>query len=315
MEGFSQNKAQLNMNEQSDKRKPMWLIVLVTIVVVPLIVFGDLVIIEVFKNTSSQESILDSIQPVNKEGGEPVIGMWDSQNKNNVPPLKQISSVVVEIVCPAKNETFSLESNGSAGSGTMWTEDGLVISNLHIISEDKKKLDVSDKGCFILLPDDSGLPKEIYLARPIVFDDLMEQYDLALFQIYDAYSDEKGNVYGQWPRQFTSFDISQCNKGLVEKQTTINLGDKLKVFGYPVTNGFNLVVTEGIVSGFSREGFVLTSAQIDHGNSGGLAVGEDNCMVGIPTAVSEGDFTNLGLIIPESRVADFLTAMWEHMGR
>lgn len=51
---------------------------------------------------------------------------------------------------------------------------------------------------------------------------------------------------------------------------------------------------------------ILTSANIDSGNSGGLAIGRGGCFMGIPYAVSEGESSNLGAIIPSGDVYEFL---------
>jgi len=62
----------------------------------------------------------------------------------------------------------------------------------------------------------------------------------------------------------------------------------------------NLIVTEGIISGATDDGLnFYTSAKIDSGNSGGLAVSKINgevCMVGVPTWVSQGQYNNLAMI-------------------
>jgi hypothetical protein len=62
----------------------------------------------------------------------------------------------------------------------------------------------------------------------------------------------------------------------------------------------NLILTEGIISGKSKNGY-FTTAKIDTGNSGGLAVAKEDgemCIVGIPTWVSVGELDSLGIIQP-----------------
>lgn len=83
----------------------------------------------------------------------------------------------------------------------------------------------------------------------------------------------------------------------------VGLGDKLVVLGYPAigTQG-GITVTEGIVSGLETD-YYVTSAKIDHGNSGGAAVLlKDDCYLGIPTWVQhqEGGFESLGRILKSS---------------
>ena len=70
--------------------------------------------------------------------------------------------------------------------------------------------------------------------------------------------------------------------------SSISIGDHISVLGYPGIGGESLTVTDGIVSGFefrSGERYVKTSAKIDQGNSGGIAIMDSGCVVGIPTYV------------------------------
>ena len=64
--------------------------------------------------------------------------------------------------------------------------------------------------------------------------------------------------------------------------------------------GRHMVVTEGIISGKERDNY-FTTALIDTGSSGGLAVMKQNnqaCLFGIPTWGTIGDLTTLGIIQP-----------------
>ena len=86
-------------------------------------------------------------------------------------------------------------------------------------------------------------------------------------------------------------------------------GDHIVLLGYPsygtqmgsvLNSPAEPTATEGIVSG--RDGvFYTTSAKIEHGNSGGLAIDEkNNCYFGIPTWNESGSFESLGRILPSS---------------
>ena len=65
------------------------------------------------------------------------------------------------------------------------------------------------------------------------------------------------------------------------------------------TGNYNLTVTEGVVSNIDDSGIILTSAKVDYGNSGGLAVDKSNCMIGVPTWIlsPEGSAQNLGALL------------------
>lgn len=244
--------------------------------------------------TTSQSS--ENIKPIEKP--------QSSNIQNNASKYEKVSESVVNILCPYANEPFSVDSKGTGGSGTIMDDSGLVISNSHIIPQDKKNLNISEKGCFVILPDaTSGSPKEIYIATPTVFNELSDKYDLAFLTIKDAYIDEDGQKYGTYPKKFPAFDdAGLCN------DDQIKLGESVRILGYPVSSGgYNLTITDGIVSSFSDDGSVLTSAKIDQGNSGGLAIDENGCMVGIPSAVSQGEYNNLGVIIPTGTIGEFIS--------
>lgn len=100
----------------------------------------------------------------------------------------------------------------------------------------------------------------------------------------------------------------------------IPLGTNIVVIGYPITTthgqrvqGFGNTqfqvnpetYTTGVISAYENPFEVLnfknyfTTAQVDSGNSGGLALSKENgklCLLGIPTWVSQGNFQNQGII-------------------
>lgn len=85
--------------------------------------------------------------------------------------------------------------------------------------------------------------------------------------------------------------------------SSVNIGDKLLVLGYPaIGSQTGLTVTEGIVSGYDGN-YYITSAKIDHGNSGGAAIlVKDDCYLGIPSASQVGEIESLGRILKASFV-------------
>ena len=73
----------------------------------------------------------------------------------------------------------------------------------------------------------------------------------------------------------------------------------------------------GIISSWEdvgKVGYYITSAKIEHGNSGGIAVIENYyCMVGIPSAVVVGSSESLGriLILNEADLKNFFENLIE----
>lgn len=76
------------------------------------------------------------------------------------------------------------------------------------------------------------------------------------------------------------------------------IGDKVVVLGYPgIGSNKGITATEGIISGIESD-YYVTSAKIDHGNSGGIAVlVKDDCIIGMPSASVTGSIESLGRIL------------------
>ncbi|MDP2638156.1 MAG: trypsin-like peptidase domain-containing protein [Candidatus Levybacteria bacterium] len=214
---------------------------------------------------------------------------------------QDIASSVVNIFCEGASGTYE---DGSGGSGTIITADGLVLTNSHIIPQGENE-SLNEKSCIVTLPDPAtGAEKDIYYAKPLVAPDISEKYDLAFVQIDDVYYDEKeGKAYGEYPRQFPAYDSS-----LYCKKENIKLGESVRIYGYPAISGggYALTITDGIVSSLIiDEGLIITSAKISHGNSGGLAVDKNGCRIGIPSMVSGDEYESLGVIISNNLISDF----------
>lgn len=209
---------------------------------------------------------------------------------------QDIASAVVNIYCEGKTEKDS-----SGGSGTILTEDGLILTNAHIIPDGAEKT----VSCLVILPNPlTGVPEEIYTAYPIIVTDISEKYDLAFVQVDDVFYDEKEDkAYGVYPKKFPSY-----KSGRYCKNNTIKLGGAVRVYGYPaISGGYALTITDGIISSLlTSEGLIITSAKISHGNSGGLAVDQNGCRIGIPSMVMGDDYESLGVIISNEMIYKFI---------
>ena len=183
--------------------------------------------------------------------------------------------------------------NDQGGSGVIFTSDGTVLTNNHVIA--------GSTSCQVTIPDpETGQIAEIYDAAPVITPTLSREYDVATLKIDGSYTDASGTTWGAYPTTFPVFTIpNTCNTS-----TQSQLNDSVRIYGYPVTSGgYNLTITDGIISSFADDGDILTSAKVDSGNSGGLAVDQNGCWLGIPSAVVSGNYQNLGVIIPGSIVA------------
>jgi serine protease Do len=175
------------------------------------------------------------------------------------------------------------------GSGSIVDAQGLVLTNFHVIGD----LDTGDwynvaGNAYIGItnrPDRPPVPW--YLAR-VVQDD--PELDLAVLRIV---ADQHGSPLRK------AVNLVAVPIGDSE---SVNVGDKLSVLGYPVVGMWSpgvispseldrfqatMTYAEGAVSGFFTVGnvkmYIKTDAEINEGNSGGMAVNGRGELVGIPT--------------------------------
>ncbi|MBU4204983.1 trypsin-like peptidase domain-containing protein [Patescibacteria group bacterium] len=228
-----------------------------------------------------------------------LITIFYTPNNKNID--YDIASSVVNIYCEGEGEEESI-----GGSGTIFSEDGLVLTNAHIIPESAKDdIYIDDTLCLVILPDPyTGAPKEIYHAYPILDENFSDEYDIAFLQIHDVYyNEEEGKAYGEYPKKFPAYaDKKRCGSD------SVKLGEPIKVYGYPAISGGNaLTITDGVVSSLLvDEGLIITSAKISYGNSGGLAVDQNGCMIGIPSMVTGDENESLGVIISNDLINEFI---------
>jgi S1-C subfamily serine protease len=218
-------------------------------------------------------------------------GQKTDQASNNLTQEQQNAALqdnaraVVNVLC----------DNNGGGSGTIFTKEGEILTNNHVIE--------NASYCLVTLPDPAtGYAARIYHAKPLIVPTYSSQYDIAILSIDGSHTDKDGKTWGDYPTTFPTFTTpSTCNPN-----TPSQLNDSVRIYGYPVTSGgYNLTVTDGIISSFTDDGRILTSAKIDSGNSGGLAIDQYGCFIGIPSAVESGNYQNLGVIIPNNIIKEF----------
>jgi len=165
------------------------------------------------------------------------------------------------------------------GSGTVVSEDGLILTNAHVVLSDRY-YDVEDLMVAITVAQD--LPPE-----PMFYADILQvdaNLDLAVIKVR---SDLNGG-----PPNFESLEIAPVPIG---SSDALGLGDELIIIGYPSIGGQTITLTRGEVSGFTAEepygnrAFIKTSATISGGNSGGLAATPQGEIIGVPTKLGSGD--------------------------
>lgn len=92
-------------------------------------------------------------------------------------------------------------------------------------------------------------------------------------------------------------------------KTKASTGDQVLILGYPgIGSASDVTATDGIISGYEN-GYYITSAKVDHGNSGGVAIlVKDNCYLGVPTYVQAGELESLARILDFNNFINWLNS-------
>ena len=106
-----------------------------------------------------------------------------------------------------------------------------------------------------------------------------------------------GGIHSGTFRDLATYALDDKNNPLCR---STSMGEHVSILGYPGAGGKTLTVTEGIISGFEFDGatrFIKSSAKLDRGNSGGAAIKDSGCVVGIPSFVQRGQLESIGRIL------------------
>ncbi len=170
----------------------------------------------------------------------------------------------------------------SLGSGVILTEDGFLVTNLHVIQ--------GAESVQVVFPD-----KRERTAYPVVSDSSL---DIALLKLE--------LTEGETVPHATLADSD-----------SLQVGDVALAIGNPF--GVGQSVSIGIVSGLGRsnlgtgtfENFIQTDAAINPGNSGGALVDSTGAVIGINTAIftRSGGSQGLGFATPANVVANVLNSV------
>ncbi len=162
----------------------------------------------------------------------------------------------------------------ATGSGTIVDEEGLILTNYHVVDPDG--VGAYDDIAIYAAEDPNDVPHLTYFGGLAAWD---EELDLAIVRIT-----RNRNGIDIDPE---ALDLKAVNLGDLD---SIDIGDDLTVLGYPAIGEGSLELTRGSVSGFlssegRRQAWIKTDARIAAGNSGGGAFDERGYLVGVPTAI------------------------------
>ncbi len=176
------------------------------------------------------------------------------------------------------------DNNGdlvAGGSGTILDADkGTILTNFHVVGDPDKGTLTNDDGLAIIglmPPNLRGAPVLKYRAKVINGD---PKLDLAVLQITALIDSPRAPL----PQ---NLGLTAIERGDSDQ---LVIGDELYVIGYPGLGGATVTMTSGLVSGFLDEkengvgAWIKTDAEVNHGNSGGLAVNAEGQFIGVPSA-------------------------------
>ena len=182
------------------------------------------------------------------------------------------------------------EVHQNIGSGFIISDDGLIITNRHVVSD--------TEATYTVLTYD----KKQYNVVNIFRDPLN---DLSILK-----------VNAKKLKPLTLGDSSKLKLG----QLAIAIGTPLGEFTNTVTSGIISGLGRGITAGSPFEGYVekldnviQTDAAISPGNSGGPLLNSKGQVIGINTAIAQQG-QNLGFAIPSNVVSDLLTEFQKRGG-
>ncbi len=185
----------------------------------------------------------------------------------------KVSNSVVGVMCYLDSDHESLASQGS---GTIFTKDGYVITNSHVIGNSKTLYSIQ-----IVTADG----KE-YKAGVVGFD---SRTDIAVLKM-DGAENLTPAVFGD--------------------SDEVTVGEDMIVVGNPGGINFQNSMTKGIVSALDRDAsnkslvkYIQTDAAINPGNSGGPAVNMYGQVIGIACSkIADVDFEGMCFAIPTRTV-------------
>ncbi len=185
---------------------------------------------------------------------------------------------VVTIYAYSNNRNYV---NNNIGSGVVFSKDGYIVTNFHIISGNK----------FIKIKLNDG---QEFDAKIIGGD---FNADIAVLKI-------------QSNKELKPINISDSSD--------LKIGDKVLAIGNPY--GIGISVSSGIISATGRDygnpylELIQTDAAINPGNSGGALINENGNLIGINTKIFSrtGGFQGLGFAIPSNNIVQIASELIQY---
>ena len=201
----------------------------------------------------------------------------NEKNKLVSASKKSIESVVT--ISSSNNLLNTREKNG-IGSGVIFSEDGYIVTNLHILSGNQVNVRLNNG--------------KNYQATIIGID---KNTDIAVLKIT---SNDKLNP----------IDIADSEN--------LRIGDRVLAIGNPY--GIGISVSNGIISATGRDygnpylQLIQTDAAINPGNSGGALINENGNLIGINSKIfsKTGAYQGIGFAIPSNLIVQIASELIQY---
>ena len=173
------------------------------------------------------------------------------------------------------------QSYQSRGSGSVITEDGLVLTNYHVVANAERTSLANPDGLALvgLTLDAHEAPTEWFIGAVVAQDSVR---DLAVLRL--LYSADGRALRG---RSYTRLPWGDSDD--------LALGQTLVGLGYPAIGGNTLTLVRGSMAGFASDEYGVrygkTDSELAPGSSGGAVLDEAGLLVGVMTSVTRDDVT------------------------
>lgn len=192
----------------------------------------------------------------------------------------------------------------ASGSGLLFTKDGYILTNAHVVTTSLGKGEKNIKVCY------STKNNETKCEYDAKFVDASESEDLAIIKV-----DREIREIKPYLLVVRGDDESGAKK-------TLPIGGEIKAVGFPGVGGNTVTVTKGIVAGYTNTeiGFddgsiqiiphyIKTDTEINFGNSGGAIFDQKNRFIGVPTVINKDDGGKIGYIIYWNNINIYLNQL------
>ena len=201
----------------------------------------------------------------------------NEKNKLVSASKKSIESVVT---ISSSNNLINMREKNGIGSGVIFSEDGYIVTNLHILSGNQVNVRLNNG--------------KNYQATIIGID---KNTDIAVLKIA---SNDKLNP----------IDIADSEN--------LRIGDRVLAIGNPY--GIGISVSNGIISATGRDygnpylQLIQTDAAINPGNSGGALINENGNLIGINSKIfsKTGAYQGIGFAIPSNLIVQIASELIQY---